>query len=465
MSHKNPDFAGIAERMQAEDLPQLVIDTFLYYYELLLSGSTGLISEAEISAVSDVPDMETLPGRLEEIGQKALSETVIIKLNGGLGTSMGLERAKSLLRVKEEYSFLDIIAHQAIGAGVPLLLMNSFSTAADSLRELEKYPALKRDLPLSFLQHKVPKIDRTDLSPANWEKDPELEWCPPGHGDIYSALVTRGTLDAMLSAGYQYAFVSNADNLGATLDKLLLGFFAQNSFPFMMEVADRTMMDKKGGHLARRQADGQFILREIAQCPESDLDTFQDVERHKFFNTNNLWINLVALKETMIDREYRLGLPMIRNRKTVDPRDSSSTPVYQLETAMGSAIAVFEGSQAVRVPRTRFVPVKKTDDLLTVRSDAYVLSADFEVIQNPERLFPPPVVELDPRFYKFVTDLDARFPDGPPSLLACKALKIVGDHLFKENVRCLGIVELKNETGQQITIPAESVVDGRYNDK
>jgi UTP--glucose-1-phosphate uridylyltransferase len=226
----------------------------------------------------------------------------------------------------------------------------------------------------------------------------------------------------------------------------------------MMEVADRTEMDKKGGHLAKRKRDGQLVLRELAQCPEDDLDSFQDIERYRYFNTNNLWINLEAFQKVMEEQDYQMGLPMIRNRKTVDPRDSCSTPVYQLETAMGSAIAVFKGSQAVRVPRTRFAPVKKTDDLLVVRSDVYLLSDDFEVIQNPERSTKAPVVELDGRFYKFVSDLDARFPQGAPSLLECERLRVEGDFLFEENVICRGEVELRNDSEDQVSIGAGTIL-------
>ena len=460
MKQYKPQFAPFAARMQDEDLPSIFIDTFANYYEKLVTGYTGLIPEGEIVSVATVPDMETFPGKLADVGRAVLAQTAVIKLNGGLGTSMGLEKAKSLLPVKHSYSFLDIISHQAVRAGVPLVLMNSFATDDDSLAALEQHSELLNDLPLSFIQHKEPKITLADFSPAIWPKNPALEWCPPGHGDIYTALISRGILRAMLEAGYKYAFVSNADNLGAVLDPLLVGYFAQNDFPFLMEVADRTEMDKKGGHLASRRDDGQFILRELAQCPDDDLNAFQDIQRHKYFNTNNLWINLQALQQIMNRRNNQLGLPMIRNRKTVDPRDSTSTPVFQLETAMGSAIGVFSGSQAVRVPRTRFAPVKKTDDLLAVRSDAYMLSDNFEVIPTPERNFKPPVVELDPKFYKFVTDLDARFPHGAPSLIECERLHVTGDILFEEGVICRGSVELSNDTEGQIIVPKGTVLEG-----
>jgi UTP--glucose-1-phosphate uridylyltransferase len=316
-------------------------------------------------------------------------------------------------------------------------------------------------LPLSFVQHKEPKVLQADLSPAEWSADPQLAWCPPGHGDIYAALVTSGTLAALLDAGYEYVFVSNADNLGAVLDGRILGYFAQNNFPFMMEVADRTEMDKKGGHLAQRP-DGQLILRESAQCPDEDEATFQDISRHKYFNTNNLWINLPALQQVLDEQNNMLRLPMIRNSKTVDPRDSNSPKVYQLETAMGSAIAVFEGAAALRVPRSRFAPVKKTDDLLAVRSDAYLLTDDDHVIPNPARPVESLTVELDVAHYKFVNDLDARFPYGPPSLLDCEKLSIKGDFVFGANVVCRGVVELVNEGGTAVTIPDGAVLPGWF---
>ena len=179
----------------------------------------------------------------------------------------------------------------------------------------------------------------------------------------------------MLGAGYRYAFVSNADNLGAVIEPAILGYLVENRLPFMMEAADRTIADRKGGHVGRL-LNGQLILRESAQCPAEEMADFQDIRRHRYFNTNNLWLDLVALKDLLAARGHILGLPMIVNRKTVDPRDSASTPVYQLETAMGSAIGVFPGARAIRVPRSRFAPVKTTDDLLAVRSDAYVLTED-----------------------------------------------------------------------------------------
>lgn len=454
----NEMFTQVAQRMQADNLPDLVIDTFKHYYAQLVNGHTGLISEADIQPVDHLPDAESFSTELATVGERCLSQTILLKLNGGLGTSMGLAQAKSLLSVKNGLSFLDIIARQAQQSKTPLVLMNSFSTHDDSLALLEKYPELQGPIPLDFLQHKVPKITQTDFSPVQWPENRELEWCPPGHGDIYPALVTSGMLDKLLSAGYQYAFVSNADNLGAVMDVSILGYFAKNKIPFMMEVADRTKADRKGGHLARLPS-GQLILRESAQCPAEDTATFQNITRHKYFNTNNLWLNLSALQSALAEQNNILELPMIRNRKTVDPRKPESTPVYQLETAMGSAIGVFAGAQAVRVPRTRFAPVKTTNDFLAVQSDLYQLTEDFKVVLNPQRQLGSAVIDLDPTYYKLVSDMNARFPDGVPSLIECQSLTVKGDFKFGAGVNVVGTVELVNQSAHQVEIADGEVVD------
>lgn len=454
-------FKPIAERMAAEGLPSIFIDTFAYYHEQLMDGNTGLISESDIQPVCDLPDAELLPDRYLLAGEEALARTAVIKLNGGLGTSMGLEQAKSLLVIKDNLTFLDIIACQSLMIDVPLILMNSFATRDDSLALLEKYPDLWSELPIDFIQHKAPKVTQSDFAPVAWADNPDLEWCPPGHGDIYTSLMTSGTLDALLKAGYEYAFVSNADNLGAVVDKSILGYFAAHQLPFMMEVADRTQMDRKGGHLAR-QADGRLILREVAQCPKEDLATFQDITRHKYFNTNNLWLHLPTLKEVMVERDYRLGLPMIRNAKTVDPRDPSSTPVYQIETAMGTAVSVFANAQAIRVPRSRFAPVKRTEDLLAVRSDAYTLTDDFHIVPSAYRQMRHFVVNLDERYYKFVSDLDARFPEGAPSLVNCTRFEVKGNFYFGRDVECHGEVELTNEGDEPHFVADEAVLSDDF---
>ena len=457
-------FEPFEKQMQDAGINDIAIEAFRHYYYQLLSGGGGFISRSEIDPVDDVPDVEKLTD-YSEPGKKAMKKAVLIKLNGGLGTGMGMEKAKSLLEVKNGLSFLDIIARQVLNdrrtfrCDLPLVLMNSFSTREDSLAALEKYPELKSSIPLDFLQNKVPKVEQETLEPVNWPKDPELMWCPPGHGDIYIALVTSGLLDILLAKGYEYAFVSNADNLGAVMDIQILGYFARHNLPFMMEVADRTEADRKGGHLARLKS-GNLTLRELAQCPKEEQEEFQNITVYKYFNTNTLWVNLVSLKNLLDEKNNVLTLPLICNSKTVDPRDGSSPRVFQLETAMGSAISVFPGAQALRVPRIRFAPVKACVDLLGLWSDAYVLTEDSRVIQNPKRGLGQIVIELDPQYYKLFDNMKARFPHGVPSLIDCEKLVIKGDVLFGRDVVIKGNTRITNKGKEQLVIADGETIKG-----
>ncbi len=445
-------------KMQHANLHDIVHETFNYYFKKLLNGETGFLPEHQIDAVNSLTSYNELDNSLEEFGNSVIKKSVVIKLNGGLGTSMGLSAAKSLLKVKNNLSFLDIIAKQAISSGIPLVLMNSFNTQKDSLQVLAKYPELQNKIPLNFLQSKIPKIHAEKFEPVEHLPNPALEWCPPGHGEIYTALVISGMLDTLLKNNIEYAFISNSDNLGAVIDYKILGYFAKNNFPFLMEVADRTEADKKGGHLAKLK-NGQFILRESAQCPEEDINEFQNIEKHKYFNTNNIWVNLKSLKNILKEKNNILGLPMIVNKKTVNPKDSNSTKVFQLETAMGSAISVFEGASALAVPRTRFAPVKTTADLLSVRSDNYILTDDFKVILNPERKLKPLVVHLDSKYYKLVDDLTERIPEVP-SLIECEKLTVKGDFKFGKNIKLVGNIEFVNNNDYQIFIDDGKVIEG-----
>jgi UTP--glucose-1-phosphate uridylyltransferase len=452
------------QKMRSEGVAELAQRVFTHYYERLVAGDTGVLPEAELEPVESLPDLEELPSD-DAAAAEALDRAVVLKLNGGLGTSMGLDRAKSLLEVKNGLTFLDIIARQVLAlrqrsrARLPLVLMNSFATHEDSMAALARYPEIEGDVPLAFMQNKFPRIRADDLKPISWPQNPALEWAPPGHGDLYTAIAASGMLDQLLERGYRYAFVSNSDNLGATLEPKILAWFAQQGIPFLMEAADRTAADRKGGHLARRRGDG-LVLRESAQVPPEDADAFQDIDRHRFFNTNTLWVDLRALAEELERRSGVLELPVIVNRKTVDPADPSTPAVIQLEAAMGAAIEVFDGAHALRVPRRRFAPVKTTDDLLVVRSDAYVLTADSQVELAPERGERAPLVELDARFYKILRDFDPRFPAGPPSLVRCERLAVVGDVVFGAGVVVRGSVTIRHDGPGQLRVEDGTVLEG-----
>ena len=437
------------EKMQAAGVDPVAIDVFAHYYRLIERGETGMIAENTIDPLdmTSIADVEID----EETAAAAIGNTVVIKLNGGLGTSMGMARAKSLLCVRRGLSFLDVIARQVLhlrreyGATLPLIFMNSFRTSADTRAALARYSDLEVEgLPIEFLQNKEPKLDAKDLTPIGWPRDPSLEWCPPGHGDLYTALMGTGLLDKLIDAGYTQAFVSNSDNLGAVPDARVAGWFAQSGAPFAIEAVRRTPADRKGGHFARRKEDGRIVLRETAQTSAADKEALGDLERHKFTSTNNLWFDLVRMRDEIKRRDGILGLPLIRNVKHVDPGDSSSPEVIQIETAMGAAIEVFPDSTTIEVGRERFVPVKTTNDLLVLRSDAYDLGTDFVLDQVAPQL---PFVDLD-EVYKVVEEFDKRFPAGVPSLKEAESLVVSGDWSFGKGVQVKGSAKLEGAHGR-----------------
>jgi UDP-N-acetylglucosamine pyrophosphorylase len=328
--------------------------------------------------------------------------------------------------------------------------MNSFSTSEDTLGHLEKYrtEGLADASEVELMQNQIPKIDAATFDPVSWPADPDLEWCPPGHGDLYPALVGSGWLDRLLAEGVKYAFVSNSDNLGAILDPAILAYFAKSGAPFLMEVTRRTAADRKGGHLAVRKSDGRLLLREVAQTPDEDVEAFQDIDRHQYFNTNSLWLRLDLLKEQLAADSGVLPLPMIRNNKTVDPRDKKSTPVVQLEIAMGAAIECFEGSTAIDVPRSRFAPVKTTGDLLALRSDAYEVLENGQVRLAASRQGVPPVISLSDE-YKLVDQIEGL---GVPSLVDCDSLTVKGPLKFATGVIMKGKVSFENPSTEIKTV-------------
>lgn len=459
-------FRPFALKMEQQGLPAIVINTFKCYFNQFLYGAQGKLSNRDVLAVGDdeLADYDQME-QFKPLGEENLDKIAVIKLNGGLGTSMGLESAKSLIPVKDGLSFLDLILMQArsvrthYGVEFPQVFMNSFKTHMDTMLKIGDFNNGATGIDLAFLQHRYPKIMAQDQTPASWPANPELEWNPPGHGDIYTAMITSGILDALLDKGYYYAFISNSDNLGAIMNRRLLGYMVHHKLPFLMEVARRTEQDKKGGHLCRLRKNKQLALREVAQCPDTEMEDFCDIEKFKFFNTNSIWIDLRVLQSVFVSHRL-MPLDLIINPKTLDPRDPSSPKVFQLETAMGSAITNFLNAQAVIVPRKRFAPVKTTNDLLQVMSDCYIRTDRDTIEPNPARLTPMPTVSLDGKFYKRIDMFLERFPISAPSLLECASLSVNGDVRFEDGVRCVGDVCIVNTSPTQALIQAGSVLQG-----
>jgi len=416
-----------------------------------------LLPEDAVKHYNELPG-ETDKGRIKSM----LNKLVVMKLNGGLGTTMGCTGPKSIISVRDELTFLDLTVKQIenlnrlYDADVPLVLMNSFNTEEDTEKILRKYTQVRVRI-LHFNQSKYPRINRESLLPiARSTSTGEHEaWYPPGHGDTYESFSNCGLLDTLLNEGREYVFISNIDNLGATVDTNILNFLmhpVNGPAPeFVMEVTDKTRADIKGGTLV--EYDGKLRLLEIAQVPKDHVDEFKSVSKFKIFNTNNLWINMSAMKR-VVD-EQTLHMEIIVNPKTLD----TGVNVIQLETAVGAAIKSFEGAIGINVPRRRFLPVKTTSDLLTVMSNLYTMRQGV-IEMNPKRSFPSvPLVKLGTSFKK-VKDFLARFANIP-DLLELDHLTVSGDVTFGKNVSIKGTVIIIANHGERIDIPAGSILENK----
>ena len=180
--------------------------------------------------------------------------------------------------------------------------------------------------------------------------------------------------------------MSNIDNLGATLDFKIMKMLFAGNHEFLMEVTEKTKADVKGGTLI--DYDSRLRLLEEAQVPKEHKEDFKSVQTFDVFNTNNLWINLPAIKRNV--EENTLDMEVIVNTKMLE----GDVNVIQLETAVGAAMKCFRQSMGIKVPRSRFLPVKKTSDLFLIMSNLYELQNGI-LQMSPERLFQTtPLVKL-----------------------------------------------------------------------
>ncbi|KAJ1377376.1 UTP--glucose-1-phosphate uridylyltransferase [Sesbania bispinosa] len=451
LSNLKPAVAGLNQISENEK------NGFINLVTRYLSGEAQHVEWSKIQTPTDevvVPydSLAPTPDASSEI-KNLLDKLVVLKLNGGLGTTMGCTGPKSVIEVRDGLTFLDLIVIQIenlnskYGSSVPLLLMNSFNTHDDTQKIIEKYQNSNIEIH-TFNQSQYPRLVVDDFLPLPSKGHTGKDgWYPPGHGDVFPSLMNSGKLDALLSQGKEYVFVANSDNLGAIVDLKILNHLIQNKNEYCMEVTPKTLADVKGGTLISYE--GRVQLLEIAQVPDEHVSEFKSIEKFKIFNTNNLWVNLKAIKR-LVEADA-LKMEIIPNPKEVD-----GIKVLQLETAAGAAIRFFDRAIGINVPRSRFLPVKATSDLLLVQSDLYTLE-DGYVIRNKARANPEnPSIELGPEFKK-VSNFLSRFK-SIPSIVELDSLKVAGDVWFGAGVILKGKVSIVAKPGAKLEIPDGAVI-------
>ncbi|GLU10610.1 hypothetical protein SLE2022_274020 [Rubroshorea leprosula] len=433
---------------------------FINLVSRYLSGEAQHIEWSKIQTPTDevVVPYDTLSPLPEDSAEtkKLLDKLVVLKLNGGLGTTMGCTGPKSVIEVCDGLTFLDLIVIQIenlnskYGCNVPLVLMNSFNTHEDTFKIVEKYSKSNVEIH-TFNQSQYPRVVVEDFIPLPCKGQTGKDgWYPPGHGDIFPSLMNSGKLDTFLSQGKEYVFIANSDNLGAIVDLKILNHLIQNKNEYCMEVTPKTLADVKGGTLISYE--GKVQLLEIAQVPDEHVNEFKSIEKFKIFNTNNLWVNLNAIKRLV--QADALKMEIIPNPKEVD-----GIKVLQLETAAGAAIRFFDNAIGINVPRSRFLPVKATSDLLLVQSDLYTLENGF-VIRNKARKNPAnPSIELEPEFKK-VGNFLSRLK-SIPSIIELDSLKVTGDVWFGAGITLKGKATIVAKAGVKLEIPDGAVIENK----
>ncbi|KAL1868678.1 UTP-glucose-1-phosphate uridylyltransferase [Diaporthe australafricana] len=389
-----------------------------------------------------------------------LNKLAVLKLNGGLGTSMGCVGPKSVIEVRDGMSFLDLSVRQVeylnrtYGTNVPFILMNSFNTNDDTAAIIKKYEGHNVDI-LTFNQSRYPRIHKDSLLPVPKSFDsPINEWYPPGHGDVFESLYNSGILDTLIERGIEVIFLSNVDNLGAVVDLRILQHMFESKSEYVMELTNKTKADVKGGTII--DYEGSVRLLEIAQVPKEHVNEFKSIKKFKYFNTNNIWMNIKAIKRVVENNE--LEMEIIPNGKSIpgDKKGESDISIVQLETAVGAAIRHFSNAHGVNVPRRRFLPVKTCSDLMLVKSDLYAVKHG-QLQMSASRFGDAPLIKLGSDFKK-VSDFSKHIP-SIPRIIELDHLTITGAVNLGRGVTLKGTVIIVATEGSTIDIPPGSILE------
>ncbi|KAG0582020.1 hypothetical protein KC19_3G027000 [Ceratodon purpureus] len=400
-----------------------------------------------------------------------LHKLIVVKLCGTLGRSLGTTQPKSLVEIHSEQSFVDLAVQQIevlnvkYNAKVLLVLATSDNTDRAVKQAVKKYSASDVDI-IVFNQTEYPR-EVWPVTPKLGEDGGYLT----NNGDLFAAFSFSGKLDELLALGKEYLFISNCDNLGATVDLNMLNNLSENQCDYCMEVTPKNGTDAENGAYVSSEGNIELLEFEEVSRSQNEKSRSGDV---KVVNTNSTWVNLKAVKR-LAEIE---ALDIYCSSKgagegeniTFQLQTSSGAPLYSLQVngeifenlpIEGNSdlllVQFFDGSVAVEVPRTRFHPIRDTSDLLLFRSDLYTVREGV-VCPNPLRLSDVnPTIELEGLKLRKMQYFTERLKHIP-SLLELSSLRVIGDVWFGSDVILQGKVVIWAKKDERIDIPDGEII-------
>ncbi|KAI0320904.1 UTP--glucose-1-phosphate uridylyltransferase-domain-containing protein [Amylostereum chailletii] len=392
----------------------------------------------------------------------ALNRLAVLKVNGGLGTSMGMTGAKSALEVKDDMTFLDLTVRQiehlntTHKVDVPLILMTSFNTHDDTLRIIKKYANQQLRI-TTFNQSRYPRIFKETLLPCPKSSgDDKKNWYPPGHGDLYNALLHSGVLDQLIADGKEYLFVSNSDNLGAVVDQGILQHMIDSQAEFIMEVTDKTKADIKGGTLV--DYEGSIRLLEVAQVPSEHMEDFKSgmtgAKSALEVKDDMAFLDLTVRQIEHLNTTEKVDVPLILMTSFNTHEDTLR--IIKKYANQQLRITTFNQSRYPRILKETLLPAPKSAN------------------DDKKNWYPPghgdlynallhsgttPVIKLGDHFKK-IQQFQKRFKKIP-KILELDHLTVTGDVYFGRNVTLRGTVIVVANEGQRIDIPDGCILENR----
>jgi UTP--glucose-1-phosphate uridylyltransferase len=325
---------------------------------------SGQLSASTSEDIGRLPERSSDEAKeLEQAGLEALrnGQCALVVLAGGMATRMG-GVVKALVEALPGQRFLDLRLNEATalerraGRRVPLWLMTSDSTdqairdALGTRRDADHLETFRQ-----FLSVRLTPEGRLFLDSRG---QPSLH--SPGHGDLPDALRKSGLLERFVARGGKVVTVANIDNLGATLDPLIIGYHLRHGKPVTCEVVDKLGTDKGG--IPVRVGGRAVVLEEFRIPPSFDPASV------RVFSTNTFHLDAQTLLNLNMDWTY------FTVEKKVEDK-----PVIQFERLINELTSALD-TQYLHLPRTgkesRFLPVKDNKELELRQGEITLVARD-----------------------------------------------------------------------------------------